>query len=128
GLDRRLFLPKEWADDPVRRQACHVPPEVVYQEHGQIALDLIDRCKELPHAWVTADSEFGRVVDFRDALTQRGERYVLDVRADTLVRDPQARRPRRRRRRGRKRAVPWQRVDAWAARQPAARWRRLHIR
>jgi SRSO17 transposase len=128
GIDRRLFLPRDWADDPGRRAACHVPPQVAYQEHWQIALDLIGRCRTLPHAWVTADSEFGRVVEFRDALHQQGERYVLDVRADTLVRDLGARRPRRRRRWGRKRAVPWQRVDAWAAQQPASRWRRLHIR
>lgn len=80
GIDRRLFLPRDWADDPVRRNACHVPTGITYQEHWQIALDLIDRCRGLPHAWVTADSEFGRVVDFRDALSVRGQRYVLDVR------------------------------------------------
>jgi len=53
---------------------------------------------------------------------------VLEVRADTLVRDLHARRPRRRRRFGRRREVPWRRVDAWAAQQPAARWQRLRIR
>jgi len=128
GLDRRLFLPKEWADDPLRRAACHVPADIVYQEHWQIALELLQRCRDVPHAWVTADSEFGRVVAFRDALHQQGERYIVEVRADTLVRDLEARRPRRRRRWGRKRARPWQRVDAWAAQQPAARWQRLRIR
>lgn len=128
GLDRQLFLPKDWADDPVRRQNCRVADDLVYQEHWQIAAALIERCREVPHAWITADSEFGRVVAFRDALTDQGERYVVDVRADTLVRDLQARRPRRRRRFGRRREVPWRRVDAWAASQPAARWQRVHIR
>jgi SRSO17 transposase len=128
GLDRQLFLPKDWAADGLRRAACHVPGDLVYQEHWQIAAALIERCKEVPHAWISADSEFGRVVAFRDVLNQSGERYIVEVRADTLVRDLQARRPRRRRRFGRRREVPWRRVDAWVAQQPAIRWRRLSIR
>jgi SRSO17 transposase len=128
GIDRRLFLPKEWAAKVSRRAECHVPPTVTYQEHWQIALELIDRGKDLPHGWVTADSEFGRVVAFRSGLRQRGEPYVLEVRADTLVRDLGARRPRRQRRFGRKRAVPFRRVDAWARRQPARHWQRLTVR
>lgn len=128
GLDRQLFLPKDWADDRLRRAACHVPEDIVYQEHWQIAVTLIERCQDVPHAWISSDSEFGRVVAFRDALQRRGERYVVEVRADTRVRDLHGRRPRRRRRWGRRRQVPWRRVDAWAAQQPAARWRRLPIR
>jgi SRSO17 transposase len=27
-LDRRLYLPEDWAGDPERREKCHVPPEV----------------------------------------------------------------------------------------------------
>jgi SRSO17 transposase len=128
GLDRQLFLPKDWADNRLRRADCHVPDDLVYQEHWQIALALIQRCKDVPHAWIATDSEFGRVVAFRDALHHRGERYVVEVRAETLVRDLQGRRPRRRRRWGRRREVPWRRVDAWATQQAAARWRRLTIR
>jgi len=127
GLDRQLFLPKDWADDRLRRAACHVPDAVVYQEHWQIALALIQRCKDVPHAWIATDSEFDRVVAFRDALHHSGERSVVEVRAETLVRDLQGRRRRRRRRWGRRRQVPWRRVDAWAAQQPAARWRQLTI-
>lgn len=98
GLDRQLFLPKEWADAPVRRAACHIPPDIVYQEHWQIALALIARSREVAHAWVSSDSEYGRVVAFRDALNRCGERSIVDVRAETLVRDLQRRRPPRRRR------------------------------
>lgn len=85
-------------------------------------------CKDVPHAWIATDSEFGCVVAFRDALHHSGELYVVEVRADTLVRDLQGRRPRRRRRWGRRREVPWRRVDAWATQQATARWRRLTIR
>ena len=30
-LDFRLYLPKEWAQDQQRRQACHVPEDVAYR-------------------------------------------------------------------------------------------------
>jgi SRSO17 transposase len=129
-LDRRLYLPEDWAADPERRKKCHVPEDVAFQEKWRIALDLLDRSRsDLPHAWVAADDEFGRVAEFRAALRQRGERYVLDVPCNTTVRDLDGRRPPRKKAGvGRKRAVPFRRADAWAARQPAARWTRLTIR
>jgi SRSO17 transposase len=129
-LDRRLYLPEEWADDPVRRRKCHVPPEVESREAWRIAADLLERSgPELPHAWVVGDDEFGRPARFRAWLRRRGERYVLDVPCNTNVRDPERRRPRRRHAgRGRKREVPFCRADAWTGRQPTSRWTRLTIR
>jgi SRSO17 transposase len=143
-LGRRLYLPQDWAEDAERRKKCHVPADVVFKEKWQIALDLLDEAAgkaagkaggegppPLPHAWVAADDEFGRVAAFRAGLRGRGERYVLDVPCNTLVRDLEARRPPRKRGprgRGRKRAVPLRRADAWAARQPAARWRAFTVR
>jgi SRSO17 transposase len=117
-LDRRLYLTQEWAADSVRRRQCHVPEDVVFQEKWRIALDQIARCRELPHAWVTADDEFGRVTAFRQQLRRWGERYVLDVPANTLVRELTADgRPGR-----------FERVDAWARRQPSSRWRKVRLR
>jgi SRSO17 transposase len=129
-LDRRLYLPEAWADDPGRREKTHVPPGVTFQEPWRIAIDLLERCrKDLPHAWVTGDDELGRPAAFRGWLRRHGEWYVLDVPCNTSVRDLECRRPRRRRAgRGRKRAVPFRRADAWAARQPEARWTRLTVR
>jgi SRSO17 transposase len=129
-LDRRLYLPEEWADDPGRRTKTHVPPGVTFRESWRIAVDLLERCRaELPHAWVTGDDELGRPAEFRGWLRQHGERYVLDVPCNTSARDLECRRPRRRRAgRGRKRETPFCRADAWAARQPAERWTRLTVR
>jgi SRSO17 transposase len=128
-LDRRLYLPKDWAADPDRRTKAHVPNEVKFQEAWRIAIDLLQRCRqELPHAWVTGDDEMGRPAGFRAWLRRHGERYVLDVPCNTSVRDLECRRPRRRRAgRGRKREVPFVRVATWAARQPDCRWTRLTI-
>jgi SRSO17 transposase len=128
-LDRRLYLPEDWADDPARRESCHVPPEVQFQEKWQIALDLLDRSLPgLSHGWITGDDEFGRPAEFRAALRERHERYVLDVPCNTTVRDLERRRPPRRKAGvGRKREVPFVRADVWAASQPESRWERITV-
>src|SRR5512135_1158188 len=97
-LDRRLYLPEDWAGDAARRAKCHVPPELEFREKWQIALDLLDRSLPgLAPGWVTGDDEFGRPAEFRAALRLRKERYVLDVPCDTTVRDLERRRPPRKR-------------------------------
>ncbi len=129
-LDRRLYLPEDWAHDPARRAKCHVPPEVAFREKWQIALDLLDRSLPgLPHGWITGDDAFGRPAEFRAALRLRNERYILDVPCNTTIRDLERRRPRRRKAGvGRKREVPFARADAWATRQPESRWHRIPVR
>ncbi len=129
-LDRRLYLPEDWAQDPDRRKKTHVPPEVQFQESWRIAIALLQRCRrELPQAWVIGDDELGRPVQIRAWLRRHGERYILDVPCNTRIRDLECRRPRRRRAgRGARRQTPFCRADAWAARQPASRWARLTVR
>jgi SRSO17 transposase len=80
----------------------------------------------VPHAWVAADDEFGRVSEFREALRESGQHYVLDVPCNTLVRDLDERVCRRRGKRLRK--PPFRRVDAWLRRQPDNRWEEIEIR
>jgi SRSO17 transposase len=119
-LDRRLFLPEAWANDAKRRRKCHVPKEVVFQEKWRIALDLLPRCLTVPHGWVTADDEFGRVSEFRGWLRRHRQQYVVDGPCNTLVRElvhrPDGRKP------------AFERADAWAARQPASRWKTITVR
>lgn len=127
-LDRRLYLPREWAEDKKRRKKTHVPKGVAFQEKWQIGREMLSRAAALPHGWVAADDEFGRVGPLRKCLREQGERYVLDVPRDTLVRDLEARPPRRRRAKGKKRKTPFCRAETWAARQPPSRWQRFTIR
>src|SRR5262245_4659396 len=121
-LDRQLYLPREWAEDPARRQATHVPEGVTFQEVWRIGLSLLDRSRaDVPFGWVAGDDEFGRASAFRAELRARRLRYVLDVPANTSVRDlDEASGPGRRR-------PPWRRADEWAAAQPAGRWRRVVV-
>jgi SRSO17 transposase len=74
-LDRRLYLPKDWASDPERRKTAHVPEDVVYQKTWEIAAFLLQRSgAEVPHGWVVGDDEFGRASEFRTLLRARHER------------------------------------------------------
>jgi SRSO17 transposase len=129
-LDRRLYLPKDWVKDAVRREECHVPADVTYRKTWEIARDLLHRSgPDAPHKWVVGDDEFGRASEFRAALRDDGERYVLDVPCNTTIRDLDGRRPPRKKgRKGPKRKVPFVRVDTWARKLPADRWTRLTIR
>jgi SRSO17 transposase len=119
-LDRQLYLPREWAEDPKRRQAAHVPEGVMFQESWRLGLTLLDRSgADVPFGWVAGDDEFGRVSAFRGELRRRRLRYVLDVPANTAIRDLGEAPPPGRR------VPPWRRVDEWAQAQPASHWRRL---
>ena len=114
----------------MRREECHVPPDVTYRKTWEIAHDLLHRSgSDVPHKWVVGDDEFGRASEFRAALRDDGELYVLDVPCNTNIRDLDGRRPPRKKGcRGPKRKVPFVRVDTWARKLPAKRWTRLTIR
>ena len=128
-LDRRLYLSQEWAADRVRRDECHVPTGVRFQERWRMALEMLDRHRDsVPHGAVAADDEFGRVAAFRAGLRDRQEAYVLDVPCNTQVRDLHGRRPPRRAgKKSRRREVPFRRAEAWAAAQPRDRWQEFTV-
>ena len=128
-LDRRLYLPKDWAEDQARRKQTHVPPEVAFRAKWQIALEMLSsQISKIPHAWITADDEFGRISEFRAQLRQRGESYVLDVPSNTWIRDLETPAPQGRARTGRPRSRPWQPVHAWLGKQAAQNWKTFVIR
>lgn len=126
-VDRRLYLPKEWARDEGQRTKCHVPKNVKFRKSWEIALDLLDEAKGIPHAWIVGDDEFGRPAVFRKRLRKRNERYALDVPSNTLVRPirpsahapADALRPRRPDRMG---------ADEWARTRPEGAWVRVLVR
>jgi SRSO17 transposase len=124
----RLYLPPERAADGPHRTKTYVPEEIVFQEKWRLGLDLVrGPGHDLPHGWVVGDDEFGRASVLRAQLRFDRERYVLDVPCNTLVRDLSGRRPPRRPG-GPPRVPAWERVDAWAARQPKKRWRPFPLR
>jgi SRSO17 transposase len=84
----RLYLPKEWTDDPERCEKVKIPEEArVYRSKNDLALELIDEAQgwELPSAPVLADSAYGNDFVFRVALRMHDLSYVVGVNPSTKV-------------------------------------------
>ena len=80
-LDSDLFLPKDWAEDPIRRAAAFIPEEVVYRKKTAIALGQVRRALDngiRVEAW-TFDEFYGRDGEFLEGLEALGQNYVGEV-------------------------------------------------
>jgi SRSO17 transposase len=87
-VDTRLYLPREWTDDPARCRAAGVPAAVGYQSQADLGLVMLRQARAAGHLrgrWVTADEDYGKVPTFRDALDADGWWYVLEVPTITTV-------------------------------------------
>ena len=89
-LEGRLYLPQLWFSPEYqqRRQACHIPPEVMFATKTEIALELLRRQKErgIFHAWwVGCDSFFGVDSGFRDELAAMGMNYLAAIKPKSKV-------------------------------------------
>jgi SRSO17 transposase len=82
-IDRALYLPRSWTDDPARLAAAHVPSDTAFATKPRLALAMIERAiaAGVPFAWVAADSVYG-VGDIEMALRRAGKGYVLGVNAN----------------------------------------------
>ena len=86
-IDRRLYLPKEWTDDPARLKAAHVPQDVGFATKPQIARAMIARAvaTRVPFSFVAADSVYG-TGDIETLLRKAGKGYVLGVASNHVFR------------------------------------------
>jgi hypothetical protein len=57
-IDRALYLPKTWAEDPARRAAAHVPQQIAFATKPHLARAMVERAiaAGVPFAWVVGDS------------------------------------------------------------------------
>ena len=81
-IDRALYLPKAWTDDPARLAAAHVPQGTGFATKPALAIQMIHRAiaAGVPFGWVAADSVYG-IGDVETALRRAGKGYVLGVNA-----------------------------------------------
>jgi len=147
-LDRRLYLPSAWftGEYAARRWACRIPRGTPFRTKHALAGDLVEAAVAtgtLRARWVVADAGYGDSQALLDRWAATGLWYLAEVARDTQVwclaapdgRTPPARParwvpPRAAAGKGpaptKERLHPAspapQRVDAWAAAVPAARW------
>jgi SRSO17 transposase len=112
-IDRALYLPREWTDDPARCRAAGIPEEVTFATKPELARRLIERAIDAGArpAWVVADAVYGADHKLHFFLEEREQPYVVAVSSQQSV---------------------WvdfsqQRVKTLAAQLPAEAWQRLKV-
>lgn len=83
----QLYLPREWADDEVRRHKVGVPEELVFKTKPELALQQIEEALTagLPRGVVLADAAYGDETAWRERLADYGLTYAVGVRPGTTV-------------------------------------------
>jgi SRSO17 transposase len=137
-LDRRLYLPEEWCNDPERRAQAKVPADVIFQTKPAQALAMLHHAWEVgvPMRWVTGDEIYGEATELRDEIAASGRWYVLGVRTvmpiwtehPPVVEPALQERGRPRTRARLAEGAPWaMTVKEVVARWPESRWQSLTV-
>jgi SRSO17 transposase len=137
-VDARLYLPKEWTDDPVRCSDAGIPKEEQrFRTKRELALEVVIQAKKngLRFGWIGADAGYGKGFEFLRALADLDQTFVVDVHADTRVylEDPKPCIKERKGQRGRSnqrwksKAKPVT-VKQLTDRRPSNRWSTLRLR
>jgi SRSO17 transposase len=73
-VDRELYLPRSWTDDPARCQAVGVPEQVGFATKPGAGADMMRRALDagMPAAWVTGDEVYGANPALRRSLRLAG--------------------------------------------------------
>jgi SRSO17 transposase len=112
-IDREVYLPRSWSDDPARCAAAGVPQSVRFATKIALARRMLARAADagVPARWATADEFYGADRALRRDLHNAGMGYVLAVAKSHRVTTHPAAGP--------------QRADQVAATLHAAAWNRV---
>ncbi|MCG1040963.1 IS701 family transposase, partial [Mycetohabitans sp. B7] len=80
-IDRELYLPKAWTEEPARCAAAGVPETVKFATKPQLARQMLERALEagVPCGWVTGDEVYGGDRRLRLWLESRKQPFVMAV-------------------------------------------------
>jgi SRSO17 transposase len=80
-IDRALYLPRDWADDPARRAEAGVPEAVRFATKIELAKGMLARAfdADVPARWIVADAFYGRSHALRRWLEEGGRPYALMI-------------------------------------------------
>jgi SRSO17 transposase len=112
-IDRVLYLPQEWTDDPARCAKAGIPEEVAFATKPELARRMLERALEAgaKPAWAVADAVYGADSKLRFFLEERNQPYVMAVASNQCVWV----------------GLTQYRVKTLAAQVPTAAWRRLTV-
>ncbi|MBT1188758.1 IS701 family transposase [Streptomyces sp. CJ_13] len=81
AIDRRLYIPRSWTQDPDRCRAAGVPDDLTFATKPALATEMIARALDVgvPAAWVTGDEGYGGDPHLSAELERRQIGYVLAV-------------------------------------------------
>ncbi len=136
-VEGELYVPEEWFADPARCQEAGIPETTEFCTKGEMALDMIHRLRRegLRFAYSVFDAGYGHLPWLLRALDAERETFLAEVHSDQAIYlcDPAPVVPARQSAKGKApsrlqaQTLPLT-VTAWAAAQPASRWRRLSVR
>jgi SRSO17 transposase len=138
-INARLYLPKEWTDDPERCLKSGVPEEcLAFKTKDAIALEMVRHARDtgVEFGWVGADAGYGKGLSFMKGLNAMNETFMVDIHSDFQVflkpvrpylpvKDDSG--PGRTPTRYCVDQKPV-RVDEWARRQPQSAWKKQTVR
>jgi SRSO17 transposase len=86
-IDRALYLPRSWIEDPDRCAAAGIPAQTGFATKPALATELITRTvyAGVPAAWVAGDEVYGADPTLRRTVRQLGLGYVLQAAANRRV-------------------------------------------
>ena len=86
-IDRALYLPISWAEDPERRAEAKIPPDIGFATKPAQATDMITRAVAagVPAGWVAGDEVYGADPGLRYTVQRLGLGYVLGVASNRQV-------------------------------------------
>jgi SRSO17 transposase len=87
-IDRELYLPAAWTEDPDRCAAAGIPQETEFATKPELVVRMLERVEaagRLSGCWFTADEAFGQNPGLRDWLGAQHVPYVLATRNDDLL-------------------------------------------
>jgi SRSO17 transposase len=89
-IDRELYLPTSWTEDPQRSTGAGIPDEIAFATKPQLGVAMLERVHATGqlHGWVTADEVYGQNPSFRGWLGAHRVPFVLATRSDDMLTSP----------------------------------------
>lgn len=86
-IDMRLFMPKEWESDTVRRTRCNIPEKEKHLSKPEIAKKIIEHAvnKGIKFDYVNFDALYGSATSLLEYLVDRQLDFIGDIRSDQLI-------------------------------------------